>query len=395
MGKNNKNTTEKVILKHDHFQTLIDLLKEREYRIVGPTLGEGAIVYDDLNTVDDLPIGWTDDQDGGVYRLKKRNDRAFFGYTVGPHSWKKFLFPSQLRLWKARRDENGFHIENDKNEIRKFAFIGVRSCDLHAISVQDTVFMHGIYSEPNYKARREHTFILAVNCGMAGGTCFCASMSTGPEATSGFDLALTEILQEKGEHYFVVETGTELGAEILLNVPHREAKKEEIHAAETIIKNTSQSMGRTMETKDIKDLLYRNYEHPRWDDVAKRCLTCANCTMVCPTCFCTTVEDVTDLTGEHAERWRKWDSCFTMDFSFIHGGSIRASAKSRYRQWMTHKLATWIDQFGTSGCVGCGRCITWCPVAIDITEETREIRKSEQTHSPNNSIKEGNNNENA
>jgi Fe-S-cluster-containing hydrogenase component 2 len=133
-----------------------------------------------------------------------------------------------------------------------------------------------------------------------------------------------------------------------------------------------------MDTKGIKELLYRNYENPRWDDVAKRCLTCGNCTMVCPTCFCTAVEDVTDLPGEHAERWRKLDSCFTMDFSYIHGGPVRSSTRARYRQWMTHKLATWIDQFGTSGCVGCGRCITWCPVAIDITEETGAIRESEK-----------------
>ena len=137
-------------------------------------------------------------------------------------------------------------------------------------------------------------------------------------------------------------------------------------------------MGRSMDTCNIKDLFYRNLEHPRWNNVAERCLTCANCTMVCPTCFCTTIEDVTDLTGEHAERWRKLDSCFTMDFSYIHGGSVRASTKSRYRHWITHKLATWIDQFGTSGCVGFGRCITWCPVAIDITEEVHAIRKSEE-----------------
>jgi sulfhydrogenase subunit beta (sulfur reductase) len=136
-------------------------------------------------------------------------------------------------------------------------------------------------------------------------------------------------------------------------------------------------MGRTIDTTDIKALLYANMEHPRWDHVASRCLACSNCTMVCPTCFCTTVEDVTDLTGDHAERWQKWDSCFTMDFSYIHGGSIRSSTKSRYRQWMTHKLASWIDQFGSSGCVGCGRCITWCPVAIDITEEVREIRTTD------------------
>jgi ferredoxin len=97
--------------------------------------------------------------------------------------------------------------------------------------------------------------------------------------------------------------------------------------------------------------------------------------MACPTCFCTTVDDVTDLTGSQAVRSRRWDSCFSMDFSYIHGGSVRSSGASRYRQWLTHKLASWQDQFGASGCVGCGRCITWCPVGIDLTEEVEAIRQ--------------------
>ena len=217
---------------------------------------------------------------------------------------------------------------------------------------------------------------MAVNCGEAGGTCFCVSMGTGPKAASGYDLALTEVL-EKDAHYFVVEVGSERGAEILRDIPHREATPQATETANAIVAETATHMGRTLDTAGIKELLYRNYQNPRWDEVASRCLTCANCTMVCPTCFCTTVEDVTDLSGDHAERWRKWDSCFTMDFSYIVGGSVRSSTKARYRQWMTHKLATWIDQFGSSGCVGCGRCITWCPVAIDITEEVRAIRDSE------------------
>jgi formate hydrogenlyase subunit 6/NADH:ubiquinone oxidoreductase subunit I len=230
-----------------------------------------------------------------------------------------------------------------------------------------------------YRARRERIFVVAVNCGLAGRTCFCVSMKTGPRATAGFDLALTELI-DGARHEFLVEVGSERGADVLAGVPNRVATPPERAEGERVSERATSQMGRAMETADIKGLLYRNYDNPRWDDVARRCLTCANCTMVCPTCFCSTVEDVTDLTGEHAERWRKWDSCFTMDFSFIHGGSVRPTVKSRYRQWMTHKLATWIDQFGTSGCVGCGRCITWCPVGIDITEEVRAIRESEKRH---------------
>ncbi len=355
---------------------LFEALAGRGYRIVGPTVRDGAIVYDTLTAVEDLPVGYTDEQDGGTYRLKPRNDTAVFGYAVGPHSWKKFLHPPVIRLWRARREGQDFQVTPEQHDISRLAFLGVRSCELHAIAIQDKVFIGEQYTDPFYQAQRSNICVIAVNCGQAGGTCFCTSMQTGPKASSGFDLALTEILDE-ARHVFVIEVGSDLGVELLASLPHRAANGDDLQRAEQIVAHTAQSMGRSMDTTDIKDLLYRNLEHPRWDNVASRCLTCTNCTMVCPTCFCTTVEDTTDLTGTQAERWRKWDSCFTMDFSYIHGGSVRASTKGRYRQWMTHKLGTWIDQFGTSGCVGCGRCITWCPVGIDITEEVRAIRASD------------------
>jgi ferredoxin len=363
-------------LDSQHLERLLRVLADRKYEILGPTIREGAIVYDRLTSVEDLPTGWTDQQDGGKYRLKRRADNALFGFAVGPHSWKKFLHPPIQRLWQAERKAKGFCITLENQKPPKYAFLGVRSCELHAIQVQDRVFLHGEYVDPGYKSRRERLFIVAINCGTAGGTCFCTSMKTGPKAASGFDLALTEVLGND-RHFFVVEVGTESGAEVFSEVPHRRATEADKQSADAVVAETARHMGRSMDVKGIKELLYRNYEHPRWDNVAARCLTCANCTMVCPTCFCTTVEDVTDLTGEHAERWRKWDSCFTSDFAYIHGGSIRVTPRSRYRQWMTHKLGTWIDQFGTSGCVGCGRCITWCPVAIDLTEEVRAIRESD------------------
>ena len=365
-----------VIVERDHLDRLFKALSDQGYEIVGPTLQEGAIVYDHLSSIDDLPKGWTDEQDGGKYQLKRRTDDALFGYVVGPHSWKKFLHPPTQRLWSAMRDGKSFQVITEPQTAPKFAFIGVRACELHAIAIQDKVFLEGDYVDPIYQSRRENVFIVAVNCGQAGGTCFCVSMNTGPKATFGYDIALTEVL-EQGRHVFLMEAGTERGAAVLSGIPHSSATLQDVKTAEEIVDETARHMGRNMDTNGIKELLTRNYEHPRWDDVASRCLTCANCTMVCPTCFCTTVEDVTDLTGEHAERWRNWDSCFTMDFSYIAGGSIRSSSRSRYRQWMTHKLATWIDQFGSSGCVGCGRCITWCPVAIDITEEVRAIRETD------------------
>ena len=363
----------RVVLDREGLDALIAALAERGYRVVGPTVRDRAIIYDDIAGVADLPSGWTDEQDGGHYRLKRREDDALFGYVAGPQSWKRFLHPPQLKLWRAERGEDGFAVAPNTEAVDKFAFIGVRSCDIAAIAVQDRVFLQGAYIDPHYRARREGAFIVAVNCGEAGGTCFCVSMKTGPRASNGFDLSLTEITED-GAFVYLTEAGTEAGANVLATLPQRPAAKHHAEAADAAVDNARHHMGRAMDTYGIRDLLMDNLEHPRWDEVAGRCLTCGNCTMVCPTCFCTSVEDASDLTGGTAERARRWDSCFTMDFSHIHGGSVRASPKARYRQWMTHKLATWWDQFDTSGCVGCGRCITWCPVGIDITEEARAIR---------------------
>ncbi len=353
-------------------QALLDALRARGCRVIGPKVRDGAIVYDDIESVDELPRGWTDEQDGGRYRLERRGDDALFGYAVGQHSWKAFLHPPIQRLWRAVRDGDGVAVAAEPASSERFAFIGVRACELKAIAIQDRVFMGGQYVDPHYRARREGAFVVALNCGTPGGTCFCVSMDAGPKASTGYDLALTELFDGDG-HRFLIEAGSAEGAEVLAGLARRDAAPSDIAAAEAVVERAAGSMGREMRAEGVRELLLANLEHPRWDKVADRCLTCANCTMVCPTCFCTSVEDSSDLTGQESARSRRWDSCFTMDFSHIHGGSVRASARSRYRQWMTHKLATWVDQFGSSGCVGCGRCITWCPVGIDITEEVRAI----------------------
>jgi ferredoxin len=356
---------------------LLAALGRSGYRTIGPTVRERAIVYEEISSTADLPEGWTDEQEGGTYRLRRREDRALFGFNVGPSSWKGHLFPATLTLWRSRRGEDGeITFEVDESEPVDYAFIGVRSCDLAAIGVQDRVFAGNGYTDPEYESRRRNAFIVAVNCGQAANTCFCVSMQTGPRAREGFDLALTELLAD-GDHRFLVEVGSERGGELLAQLDSRPAAPLDADAAAQVSERCASQMGRELETEGIKELLYRNLEHPRWDEVSERCLSCGNCTLVCPTCFCSTVEDVGDLAGKEAARIRSWDSCFSLEHSYVHGGSVRDSPRSRYRQWMTHKLATWIDQFGTSGCVGCGRCITWCPVAIDITEEAAAIRATD------------------
>lgn len=378
MNKEKPKIGDQMVISRSKFQTLFDALKRSGYRIIGPTLCEQAIVCSDLESCDDLPIGWTDRRGAGEYRLEKRKDEALFGYTVGPHSPKKYLYPPIHHFWKVSKTKNGFELVDDKTAPEPVALIGVRACELSAIGILDKVLKKGDFKDTQYVDQRGKCFIVAVNCGQSGGTCFCASMGTGPKVEKGFDLSLTEMI-EGDKHFFLVQVGSKAGAKVMEEVSYREAKQQEIKAAEEVVQKTAADMGRTLNTKNLKQILQSCPDNAHWDKVARRCLSCANCTMVCPTCFCTTVQDVTDLTGSSAERVRKWDSCFTGDFAYIHGGSVRYSTKARYRQWMTHKLANWVDQFGSFGCVGCGRCITWCPVGIDITEEAQAIRASEES----------------
>ncbi len=352
---------------------LLSALSGRGYSIIGPVLRDGAIVLDRVETSADLPAGWTDEQDAGSYRLRRRDDEACFGHVVGPHSLKRFQLPAERRVFSARKHDDGtITFEPEDAEPRRLAFLGVRSCDLHAMGILGTVLRSG----PAPERRAEDTFIVAVQCGEAGGTCFCSSMGTGPRADGGFDIALTEIIDSSG-HWFAVETGSEAGTSVLAELPVRPAREDEAEAAVAAPQRAAAAMGREMSTDGLPDLLMRNLEHPRWDEVAERCLSCANCTMACPTCFCIEVVDTGDASGDGAERTERWASCFTVDHAYLNGGSVRPTTRSRYRQWMTHKLSTWWEQFGSSGCVGCGRCITWCPAAIDITEEVAAIRETD------------------
>ena len=361
-----------------HFHQLLDGLKRNGYTVIAPTLTGDAIVYEPIDSVNEMPIAIADEQRAGTYRLRRRAEKTFFGYAVGPRSWKHYLYPPVQRLWQAKRSaDGGFEVSTDGEQPRRYAFLGVRPCDLAAIAIQDKVFLGEGYRDEHYAAGRENTLLIAVNCTHPAANCFCASVGTGPQAQNGFDLALTEV-QHDTQHFFLVEVGTEQGAEVLTDVDIHPATQAQQQQAQEAVHHAAKRILKHLDTTDIKELLYRHLDDPHWEEVAKRCLTCANCTMVCPTCFCHTVEDVTNLSGTVAERWRKWDSCFHIDFSYIHGSPVRVSEASRYRQWITHKLAAWVDQFGVLGCVGCGRCITWCPVGIDITDEVRALRRSEE-----------------
>lgn len=359
----------------EQFQRLLSLVQQDGYKLLGPTIHNEVIIYDELQSSQDLPIGWMDEQDPGYYRLKRRNDQAYFGYNLGPHSWKKYLFPPHEKLFSARKQENGLVVFQETEPVlEKMAFIGVRACEIQAILIQDRVFNHKTHVYKQYKERRENLFIMAVNCTRSVNTCFCVSMGAGPAVSEGYDLALTEVIDDQN-HYFIIVIGSDKGRFFCDQLELPQAGKEDCQEAQVRIEANENHMIRNVDNQNVHTMLEKSWECKRWDTVAKRCINCANCTLVCPTCFCSDTEDKVSLDGSQVDRWQNWDSCFNLSHSFIHGGSIRQSAKSRYRQWLTHKFGTWWDQFGLSGCVGCGRCITWCPVGIDVTEELKELGK--------------------
>jgi sulfhydrogenase subunit beta (sulfur reductase) len=350
---------------------LIDALRERGYQVIGPVLRDGAIQYGAVEKLSDLPAGWTSEQGPASYRLKRRSDEALFGYATGPKSLKDFLHVSEIRTFSGERTDGPFRILPNAEPSPRYAFLGVRGCEIAAMFVQDRVLLGGIPTDPFYEARRRECLIIAVHCTEPANTCFCASMRTGPRARN-FDLALTEFV-DSDSHEFLVEIGSEGGVELMAQLPVEAASADMRLRSRALSERAEHAMTRRLDARGAPSLLRENFNSPHWDRVAERCLACGNCTMVCPTCFCVSFEDASDITGQHAERWRKWDSCYSLAFSYIHGGSVRSSTKSRYRQWLTHKLSSWVDQFGSSGCVGCGRCITWCPVGIDLTEEVKAI----------------------
>ena len=356
---------------------LLEVLRARGYTVMGPVARDGAIVWDEVSTTGELPTGWTDEQEAGRYRLTPSGAASLFDWTVGPISPKASLHPATITLLNARRAGSDLQLLEGDPRPAKLAFFGLRACELAAIAVQDRVLLGGTATDPVYRARREGALLIAVQCGRAGRTCFCASMGTGPEVRSGHDLALTELI-EGGRHVFVTEAGSERGSEILAELRATASTAAETGAAQAAVARAAAGMGRTLETEGLPALLAQNPEHPHWDVAAARCLACGNCTSVCPTCFCVTTEDFTDLAAGLSRRVRRWDSCFSVDFTYIHGGNVRSSIRARYRQWLTHKLGSWHEQFGSSGCVGCGRCITWCPAGIDITEEARALRQRER-----------------
>jgi sulfhydrogenase subunit beta (sulfur reductase) len=375
MTENQNSSAATVVIDPSGLQGLLDALTNQQYRIYGPVVRENAVTCQEISRIEQLPVGWCDEQSGGHYRLVKSDRPALFDHVVGPQSWKKVLYPAMRKIWSARKAGRSFEVQAPVEDASpKLALLGVRPCELRALAIHDQVLTQSDFDDPHYRRMRDNNFVIAVNCARPGGTCFCTTMGTGPQAKGGFDLALTEVFKD-GRHAFVVEVGSEKGQALLGSIQSTTATDSDREAARRVVDQAVAAMKPRFELAGLKERLYARFDSLHWEKVAERCMTCGNCTMVCPTCFCVNVLDTTDLTGKQAERNRCWDTCFSVNFAYIHGGSVRTSGFARYRQWLMHKMGYWQDQFGVPGCVGCGRCITWCPVGIDIAEETAAVIK--------------------
>lgn len=359
-----------LLLTGKDLDALIQTLRQAR-TVIGPTVADGVIAHKEIYGLDDLPKGWTERQDGGSYRLEPTGTDERFAFSTPSSSWKRFVYPERSLVISARREGQKVTVHGPSIDPPAMAFFGIRSCDLAALGILDRVFADPAATDPGYRAVRDDVFIVAVGCNRPGGTCFCVSMDTGPSPKSGFDLSISELVDpgdETAPIEYLIEVGSDRGAAVLADLPTREPDDRHHQMATSALDRARVAMGRTLDPAD-PPLAAGALTADRWEDVAERCLSCGNCTMVCPTCFCGKTEDLNDLSGDLSERFRVWDSCFSMDFTHLHDGPTRVSVASRYRHWLLHKLVTWHDQFGTSGCVGCGRCVTWCPVGIDLTEE--------------------------
>lgn len=339
--------------------------------VIGPRVQDSSLTYGPISRLADLPKGVGAEQTPGQFRLVPSGRGAYFDYTFGAQSAKGAFSPAVSDLFTVRRENGGYKVTHPPEPARPLAIIGLRPCELAAIAIQDRVYLQGLYVDAAYQARRKGAMLIAVNCARPSASCFCVSMKTGPVAKAGYDISLTEIL-EGADHYFLARAGTQSGMDALAGLGLAPAGEGHIAAAEAVAAEAVAAMDKTLNMIGLKETLAASYDNPRWAKTGARCLSCGSCAAVCPTCFCLKFEESTDLAGA-AIRRRGWDICLTQDYSYIHGGAVRPSAAARYRHFVIHKLSGWVDQFGTPGCVGCGRCSVWCPAGIDIVEEASAV----------------------
>ncbi|WP_297529752.1 4Fe-4S dicluster domain-containing protein [Thiohalobacter sp.] len=354
-------------LTREGLERLIEVLA-RHHRVYGPQVRDGAIVLAPLARDSRLPVGVALDAGPGRAELRHTDSPRQFDWVVGPQAVKPLLFAPIQPLWGWTRGEDGrLAFRPVTPEAESLAVIGVRACDLAALRLTDAHFVEGPAIDPHYCAAREALFLVAVNCARPAATCFCAATGDGPSANAGFDLLLDEL-----DAGFLVTIGSDRGAELLADIDLSPVSEQQRKEARLQRRQAVAAQTRRLPDAPLSGLA-RQRTSAHWERVAERCLACGNCTAVCPTCFCHRQRAESDLAGQGGKTDRVWDSCFSPGHSLLGGRPLRGDTAARYRQWLTHKFCDWETQYGRSGCVGCGRCIAWCPVGIDVTEELASL----------------------
>ncbi len=353
-------------LPRSSLHTLFSVLSQAGYKVYGPRVRDGAIQFGYLDGADAMPQGVTNDQQPGHYRLETGESHRLFDWNHGPQGLKPLCFAPREVLWQESTQPHAF--DRVLPEVEPTAVIGVRACDLAALSIQDHHFELELRPDPHYRQRRESLLLIGVDCTHSASTCFCASSGDGPSLESGYDIGMSEL-----DEGFLVWHHSDKGKAIVNQLELQTPDGAQLETMRKAGEQAAQEQQRHLPQSAELRQLYRRLDHAHWDLVAERCLSCGNCTAVCPTCFCYHVDHEMALTGDRAEMVRSWDSCFSPTHSDMGHFQVRSNTKQRYRQWLTHKLAGWQVQQRRIGCTGCGRCIVWCPVGIDLTQEVKAV----------------------
>jgi sulfhydrogenase subunit beta (sulfur reductase) len=291
------------------------------------------------------------------------------------NSAKDALFPQTERLFAYRHGESGVQIDGPSVEEKGLVLFGVRPCDARGIVLLDKVF-GGPLQDPYYVEKRARTVVIGMACATPDPKCFCIALGGGPCSTEGSDLLLLDL----GDRY-LVKAESPKGIALLQDRAFEKADKETHTRADLVEKKAEESMNKAVLGKlDVGEALEKRLEtlfnDPIWDDITESCLGCGICTYLCPTCHCF---DILDEAGQSTgERIRIWDSCqFSLFTHQASGVNPRPSAKERFRQRIMHKLCYLPQNGNLAGCVGCGRCVTECPVNLDIREVIQKISARE------------------
>ncbi len=302
-----------------------------------------------------------------VFRRLERWSEARLDYPRTALPPKKYFLPPRETLF--RYQENRGYVPYLEGFDRRIVLFGVHACDIYALNILDEVFA-GAYPDPYYQARRKNIAIIGIDC-TPDEHCFCRSMRA-DYVDRGFDLFLTDI----GDSYHTL-VGTARGDDMVLAAS---TLFEPITRADTEEYKRRSSAKRAafkleVEIRDLSEIFEMEYESGIWKELGDRCLACGNCSMVCPTCYCYDVADTVCLGGRDGTRDRTWDSCLFSSHALVAGGeNFRKTRAARIKFRYYHKQRGFVAEYGRHSCVGCGRCITTCPVGIDVSKVINQLR---------------------